>query len=224
MIELEGVEKGYAMGPVAVPVLRGVDLTINAGDLLCIRGPSGCGKSTLMHIAGLLERPDAGTVRLDGRATAAMSDDARAGARNRTVGFVFQSFHLIARATALDNAALGLLYRGTPERDARARAYAALEEVGMAERAGHRPAQLSGGQRQRVAIARALAAEPRIILADEPTGALDPKTGTRVMDTLERLCEARRIAVVVVTHSPEVERRCRRRTRLSDGRLEEAPS
>ena len=221
MMELRGIEKSYAVGPVAVDVLRGVDLTIRPGDLLSIMGPSGCGKSTLMNIIGLLDQQTNGTRWLDGRMIKTMTDDEISAVRNARIGFVFQAFHLLPRLTAAQNAGLPLLYRGMREGEIRTRALAALDTVGMAERSEHRPGQLSGGQQQRVALARALIGEPSIILADEPTGALDPDTATEVMATFERLCDQQRIAVVIVTHSPEVEARCRRRTRLEGGLLRE---
>ena len=198
-------------------VLRGVDLTIRPGDLLSIMGPSGCGKSTLMNIIGLLDQQTSGTRWLDGRMIGTMTDDEVSAVRNARIGFVFQAFHLLPRLTAAQNAGLPLLYRGMREGEVRTRALAALETVDMAERSEHRPGQLSGGQQQRVALARALIGGPSIILADEPTGAPDPDTAAEVMATFERLCDEQRIAVVIVTHSPEVEARCRWRTRLEDG-------
>ena len=198
-------------------VLRGVDLTIRPGDLLSIMGPSGCGKSTLMNIIGLLDQQTSGTRWLDGRMIKTMTDDEVSAVRNARIGFVFQAFHLLPRLTAAQNAGLPLLYRGMREGEVRTRALAALETVDMAERSEHRPGQLSGGQQQRVALARALIGGPSIILADEPTGAPDPDTAAEVMATFERLCDEQRIAVVIVTHSPEVEARCRWRTRLEDG-------
>ena len=222
MMELRGIEKSYAVGPVTVDVLRGVNLEIRPGDLLSIMGPSGCGKSTLMNIIGLLDRQTGGTRWLEGRKIMDMDDDEISAVRNARIGFVFQAFHLLPRLTAAQNAGLPLLYRGMREDKIRPRALAALDTVGMAERAEHRPSQLSGGQQQRVALARALIGRPSIILADEPTAALDPDTRVEVMETFQRLCDEHRIAVVIVTHSPEVEARCRRHTRLEDGLLREA--
>ena len=221
MMRLESIEKCYRVGPVTVDVLRDVSLEIRRGDLLSIMGPSGCGKSTLMNIIGLLDRPTRGSRWLDGREIVSMDDDEIARVRNAMIGFVFQAFHLLPRLDAAQNAGLPLLYRGVAESQIRARALASLDRVGMAERADHRPNQLSGGQQQRVALARALIGEPSIILADEPTGALDPDTAADVMQTFEQLCDERQIAVVIVTHSPEVAMRCRRRTRLVDGVLRE---
>ena len=224
MIELRDVHKSYAVGPVAVEVLRGVSLEVRGGDLVSIMGPSGCGKSTLMNILGLLDRPTTGTRIVGGREIVSLDDDEISRVRNATIGFVFQSFHLLPRLTAAENAGLPLVYRGLPESEVRARALAALERVGMADRAGHRPGQLSGGQQQRVALARALVGEPLLILADEPTGALDPDTANDVMDLFESLCKEARIAVVIVTHSPEVSERCGRRARLDAGVLHETPA
>ena len=221
MISLEDIHKSYEVGPVSVDVLRGVSLDVRGGDLVSITGPSGCGKSTLMNILGLLDRPTSGTRTIDGRETATMDDDEISSVRNAKIGFVFQAFHLLPRLTAAENAGLPLVYRGLPESRIRAQALEALDRVGMADRAGHRPNQLSGGQQQRVALARALVGEPLVILADEPTGALDPDTADEVMNTFESLCADRRMAVVIVTHSPEVSRRCQRRTRLHAGLLRE---
>ena len=221
MIRLEDIHKSYAVGPVSVDVLRGVSLEIRGGDLLSIMGPSGCGKSTLMNILGLLDRPTDGRRIVDGREIVTMDDDEISAVRNAKIGFVFQSFHLLPRLTAAENAGLPLVYRGLSEARIRARAVEALDRVGMADRAGHRPGQLSGGQQQRVALARALVGEPLVILADEPTGALDPDTANEVMDTFQALCDDGGIAVVIVTHSPEVSLRCGRRTRLDAGVLRE---
>ena len=224
MIELRNVHKAYAVGPVAVEVLRGVSLEVRGGDLVSIMGPSGCGKSTLMNILGLLDRPTSGTRIVGGREIVTLDDDEVSALRNATIGFVFQSFHLLPRLSAAENAGLPLVYRGLAEPEIRSRALAALERVGMADRAGHRPGQLSGGQQQRVALARALVGEPLLILADEPTGALDPDTARDVMDLFEGLSAQGRMAVVIVTHSPEVSARCRRRLRLDAGALREEPA
>ena len=222
MLVLDQVRKTYRLGPVAVEVLKGVSLDVRAGDLLSIMGPSGCGKSTLLHILGLLDRPSAGTYALRGQDVSTLDDDALAGIRNAQVGFVFQSFHLLPRLTALQNVGLPLVYRGVREGEVARRAVTALERVGMAAHARHRPRELSGGQQQRVALARALIGDPGIILADEPTGALDPHTGSEVMDLLDEL-SANGIAVVIVTHDGGVAERCRRRTRMEGGRLHEIP-
>ncbi|MDE0040251.1 MAG: ABC transporter ATP-binding protein [Gammaproteobacteria bacterium] len=224
MLRLRDVHKSYRLGPVRVDVLRGVDLAVQRGELLSIMGPSGCGKSTLMNIAGLLDRPTKGACILEGRDAARMSDDERTAMRNAHIGFVFQSFHLLPRLTAAQNAGLPLVYRGTPDGEIRERAAEALDRVGMANRSGHLPNQLSGGQQQRVALARALIGEPAVVLADEPTGALDPATGREVMAMFEALCGGRNVAVVVVTHSAEVAARCHRQTRVAQGLLVDAPT
>lgn len=223
MLTLQNVHKKYRLGPVEVAVLNGVSLQIHPGDLLSIMGPSGCGKSTLLNILGLLDRPTTGAYELNGRDVAALDDDEMSSIRNANIGFVFQSFHLLPRMTAQQNVGLPLKYRGIAEDDINRRATAALERVGMEARAGHRPKELSGGQQQRVALARSLVGEPTVILADEPTGALDPDTGRLVMDTLDEL-SSNGIAVVIVTHDIDIAQRCRRRTRMESGILRESES
>lgn len=220
MIRLDNIAKSYRLGPVLVDVLKGVTLEVAAGDLLSIMGPSGCGKSTLLNILGLLDQPSSGTYALNGRNVASLDDDAISEIRNANIGFVFQSFHLLPRMTALENAGLPLIYRRLPDAQVKERAMAALDQVGMADRADHKPNELSGGQQQRVAVARAIIGGPGFILADEPTGALDPQTGREVMDIFERLSDEG-IAVVVVTHDAEVAERCVRQTRIDAGRLRE---
>ena len=199
MLSLKSVRKTYRLGPVEVDVLKGVSFDVRAGDLVSIMGPSGCGKSTLLNILGLLDRPSDGAYALKGRDVSALEDDRRSAIRNANIGFVFQSFHLLPRMTAEQNVGLPLVYRGAPRAEITRRSAAALERVGMADRAGHRPSEMSGGQQQRVALARSLIGEPAAILADEPTGALDPKTGHEVMDIFDELSAAG-IAVVIVTH------------------------
>ena len=221
MIRLSDIHKTYALGPVTVDILHGVSLEVHEGDLLSIMGPSGCGKSTLMNIIGLLDRPTSGTYSLKGREVVDMNDDEVSAVRNADLGFVFQSFHLLPRLTAAQNAGLPLVYRGLPEAQIRQRAVEALDRVGMADRAAHRPNQLSGGQQQRVALARALIGEPAVILADEPTGALDPDTGREIMDMFERLSAEQHMTIVIVTHDPKVAERCLRRTRIDAGLLRE---
>ena len=214
------VTRTYQMEGVRVPALRGVSVRIDAGEYVAIVGPSGSGKSTLMHLLGCLDRPSTGTMSIDGRDVAKLSDGELAELRNNTIGFVFQGFHLLARTSARDNVALPLLYRGVGRAERRQRAIAALETVGLGHRLDHRPGQLSGGEQQRVAIARALVGDPRVVLADEPTGNLDTRTGSEVMDLLERLNAERNVAVVLVTHELEIAARARRQIHIRDGVIE----
>ncbi len=210
----------YSLDGVSVEALRGVDLTIAEGDYAAIIGPSGSGKSTLMHLLGALDRPSEGRLMINGLDVARLSDGELAELRNQTVGFVFQSFQLLARTSAVDNVALPLVYRGVRGPERRRRAVAALEAVGLGHRLSHRPAQLSGGEQQRVAIARALVGEPALLLADEPTGNLDTRNGLEIMAILERLNAERGVAVVLVTHEHEVAGRARRQLRMRDGLIE----
>ena len=217
------VTRTYQLDGVSVTALRGVSLTVPDGDYLSIVGTSGSGKSTLMHLLGGLDRPTGGTLLIGGRDVATLSPPEMARLRNETIGFVFQSFHLLARTTARDNVALPLVYRGVRRTERRERAAAALESVGLGHRLGHRPGQLSGGEQQRVAIARALVGEPSLLLADEPTGNLDTASGAEVMALLEQLNTAdvsRPVAVVVVTHDREVAAMTRRRIGVRDGLVE----
>ena len=222
MLRLADVHRSYRLGPVTTQVLRGVDLEVGAGDVVSIMGPSGSGKTTLMNIIGLLDRPSSGTCVLDGRDVSGLGDDALSALRNRHIGFVFQSFHLLARLTALENVCLPLVYRGAGRAETARRARAVLERVGMDDRLHHRPDQLSGGQKQRVAIARALVGEPTLVLADEPTGALDADTAREAMDLLLELNAERGVTILIITHDPTVARQCARRVRIRDGRLVEA--
>ncbi|RFS83743.1 ABC transporter ATP-binding protein [Actinomadura spongiicola] len=208
------------MEGVDVTALRGVSVRIDEGEFAAILGPSGSGKSTLMHLLGCLDRPTTGTLRISGRDVAKLSDGELAELRNAHVGFVFQSFHLLARTSARDNVALPLVYRGVSRTERRRRAAEALATVGLEHRLGHRPGQLSGGEQQRVAIARALVGDPGVVLADEPTGNLDTRTGHDVMDLLERLNAERGVAVVLVTHEPDIAARARRQIHIRDGRVE----
>ncbi len=220
VLEAVDVVKRYDLDGVSVDALRGVSLAVEEGGYVAIMGPSGSGKSTLMHLLGGLDHPTSGTVRLGGHDVTTLSGDAMAKVRNETIGFVFQAFQLLPRTTALGNVAMPLVYRGVPGRDRRRRAELALASVGMAHRTGHRPSQLSGGEQQRVAIARALVGDPRVILADEPTGNLDTATGADVLALLDRLNAERGVAVVVVTHDQEIAARARRTIHVRDGRLE----
>ena len=217
MIRLRGVTKTYKMGSEVVHALRGVDLDIADGEFLAIMGPSGSGKSTLMNIIGCLDVPTSGRYWLDGVPVWKLSDAKLAELRNRRLGFVFQSFNLLPRMSALDQVALPLVYRGVGNRKRVARA--ALEMVGLGARLHHKPTQLSGGQQQRVAIARALVGNPTIILADEPTGALDTKTSRDVMQIFRKLNEERGITIAFVTHEPEVAAFTRRIVSLRDGQI-----
>jgi putative ABC transport system ATP-binding protein len=219
-IEAVDVRRSYRTGGTEVEALRGVSLTIDEGEYLAIVGPSGSGKSTLMHLLGCLDRPTSGVLRIGGEDIARLSQTELARVRNAEIGFVFQAFQLLARTTALDNVALPLVYRGTGARARRAKAAEALESVGLGHRLRHRPNEMSGGEQQRVAIARALIGEPRILLADEPTGNLDTRTGSEVMAILERLNADRRVAVVLVTHDLEVAAHARRQVRIRDGLVE----
>ena len=218
MIELAGLERTFQVGDQPVHALHGLTLTLEAGEYVAVMGPSGSGKTTLLNILGLLDRPDAGSYRLDGVETTTLAEEARARLRRDRIGFVFQSFHLIPRLTAFENVELPLVLAGIAPRERRPRVATMLDAVGLTPRAHHRPDQLSGGQRQRVAIARATVMEPGLILADEPTGNLDQASGDEVIRTLEGL-NARGLTLVVVTHDPAISGRARRRIRMGDGAL-----
>jgi len=217
--EAVALTRSYRLEGVSVEALRGVDLRIDQGEFVAVVGPSGSGKSTLMHLLGCLDRPTSGVLRVGGVDVATLDDARLAELRNRAIGFVFQSFHLLARTSALDNVALPLVYRGVAAPERRARAEAALRAVGLGHRLGHRPSQMSGGEQQRVAIARALVGDPEVVLADEPTGNLDSRNGEEVMNLLERLNAESGVAVVLVTHEPEVAARARRQIHVRDGRI-----
>ncbi|MBW4698441.1 MAG: ABC transporter ATP-binding protein [Aphanocapsa lilacina HA4352-LM1] len=219
LIRLENIRKSYKLGNNEVPVLRGIDLDIDSGEYVAIMGPSGSGKSTLMNIIGCLDRPTSGNYYLNGNNVATLDRKALAQIRNREIGFVFQQFNLMARSDALENVMLPALYAGTPAKERKVRATELLERVGLAAQIQQRPNQLSGGQQQRVAIARALMNRPSILLADEPTGALDTRTGEEVLALFEEL-NAEGITVLVITHDQEVGNRARRLVRLRDGLLE----
>ncbi len=219
-IEAVDVTRTYKLGAEPVHALRGVTLGVDPGEYAAIIGPSGSGKSTLMHLFGLLDRPTTGVITVGGRDATGLTDTELAELRNETIGFVFQSFQLLSRTTALDNVALPLLYRGVHKAERRRRAADALDAVGLGGRTNHRPSELSGGEQQRVAIARALVGEPQLLLADEPTGNLDTRTGREVMDILEQLNVNRGVAVVLVTHDPEVAERAKRQIHVRDGLIE----
>jgi putative ABC transport system ATP-binding protein len=215
----EDVVREYALDGVTVPALKGVSFTIEAGDYVAIIGPSGSGKSTLMHLLGGLDRPTAGRLLIGGKDVARLDPHALARLRNETIGFVFQSFHLLARTSAVDNVALPLVYRGIRASERRRQAVAMLERVGLGHRLDHRPNQLSGGEQQRVAIARALVTDPQVLLADEPTGNLDTKTGQAVLALLETLNREQGVALVIVTHDREVAARADRQIVMRDGEI-----
>jgi putative ABC transport system ATP-binding protein len=219
VIDIHGLSRHFIMGSETVAALRGVDLAIYPGEYVAILGPSGSGKSTLMNLIGCLDTPTAGRYALDGSEVQDLPDDDLAEIRNRKIGFVFQSFNLMARATALDNVALPLLYSGLPRAERRRRAQEALVRVDLENRKDHRPDQLSGGQRQRVAIARALVNRPAILLADEPTGNLDQKTGAEIIRLFEQLNQTG-VTVILVTHDPHVAERARRQVVIVDGQID----
>ncbi len=216
LIAVRNVEKIYRMDGVEVHALRGISLTIEPGEFVAIMGPSGSGKSTCMNILGCLDRPTSGTYLLEGTDVTTLGDEALARLRNRRLGFVFQSYNLLARTPAIENVELPLVYAGARDRQARARA--ALDSVGLGERAGHLPTQLSGGEQQRVAIARALVNSPSIILADEPTGNLDSSTAGEIMGVLDRLSH-QGITIVLVTHEADIAAHARRHVTFRDGRV-----
>lgn len=221
VIETRDIRKVYQMGEVEVHALRGVSFTIKRGEVVSIMGPSGSGKSTLMNTLGCLDRPSSGEYMLDGEAVATMNDDELAAVRNRKVGFVFQSFNLLSRQTAITNVELPLRYSGTTT-GRRERAIQALQAVGLDDRMTHRPYELSGGQQQRVAIARAIVNNPAIIMADEPTGNLDSKVGKEIMNLLLNLNKDSGTTLIIVTHDPTIAEQTQRVIRLRDGLLESA--
>ncbi len=219
MIYLTDITKTYRMGSMDICALCGVSLTVGPGELIAVMGPSGSGKSTLMNVIGCLDRPTSGSFRFEDREVGSMNDDELAHLRNAKIGFVFQSFNLLPRFSALKNVELPLVYSGVPARDRRQRAIPVLERVGLGDRVDHRPSELSGGQQQRVAIARALVNGPPILLADEPTGNLDSRSGKEILDMIIELNE-RGMTVMIVTHDQGVAARCRRVITLMDGRIE----
>jgi putative ABC transport system ATP-binding protein len=220
LIELEDIHKTYSLGEATVQALDGVSVTIDRGDYVALMGPSGSGKSTLMNTLGCLDRPDRGSYLLDGREVVTMSRDERAQLRNQKIGFVFQSFNLLNRTSALENVELPLMYgRGITARERHRRARELLVRVGLGDRMDHHPGQLSGGQQQRVAIARALANEPAILMADEPTGNLDSRTSRDVMALFSELNRRDGITVILVTHDQEIGRNARRTLVLRDGQI-----
>ncbi|MBI5100604.1 MAG: ABC transporter ATP-binding protein [Nitrospirae bacterium] len=219
MLELSDIRKSYRIGPTEIEILKGVNLKVVTGELMAIMGPSGCGKSTLMNILGLLDKPTSGTYAIMGTPVTYTDDDNLSRIRNRSIGFVFQQYHLLPRLSALDNVGLPLIYRGEREQEIRTRSLEYLKKVNMHERASHNPTELSGGQQQRVAIARAIAGRPSLILADEPTGALDTKVGQEIMDLFRRLNEEEGITVVIITHDPGIAKQCKRFVYMKDGTI-----
>ena len=217
VVEVAGLRKEYAMGCDTVQALRGVDLSVQAGEFVAVMGPSGSGKSTFMHIVGLLDAPTGGEYRFEGADVSRLDADARADIRGRRLGFVFQSYNLLPRTTAIENVELPMVYAGVPEAQRKAIALAKLEMVGIAHLAGHHPNQMSGGQQQRVAIARSLVNDPGLILADEPTGALDTKSSEDVMRLFTTLNRREGITVMLVTHEPDVAAYARRIVTFRDG-------
>ncbi len=220
VIKATDLAKVYQMGEIEVHALRGVSFCIDRGEVVSIMGPSGSGKSTLMNLLGCLDHPSSGEYYLDGEAVASLDDDQLASIRNRKVGFVFQSFNLLPRSSALSNVELPLRYAGIPT-GRLDMARKALESVGLADRVNHKPTELSGGQQQRVAIARALVNDPAILMADEPTGNLDSKSGKEIMDLLLDLNKERGTTIIVVTHDPNIAAQTQRVIRLIDGKLDE---
>lgn len=221
MLELRGITRRFRIGPTERTVLHGIDLDLSAGELVSLMGGSGSGKTTFMNIVGLLDRPSSGSYRIRGENVLAAQADAQSAMRNKMIGFVFQQFFLMPRLNAWRNVALPLMYRGTPEAEARRRAEVMLDRVGLGQHLAHMPNMLSGGQKQRVAIARALVGDPAILLADEPTGALDPLVSREIMGLFETINREMGVLVLIITHDPGVAARCRRRLMLTQGRLAE---
>jgi len=218
IISLRGATRIYDMGHVQVPAVAGIDLDIHVGEFVAIVGPSGSGKSTMMNIIGCLDRPTSGTYVLAGNDVGSLDDDGLAALRSRAIGFVFQSYNLLPRTTAIENVATPLLYQGVRKSERLRRATTALERLGLGDRAGHEPSELSGGQQQRVAVARAIVTEPSLILADEPTGNLDSHTGTEVLALFRELHATGR-TIVLITHDPEVAAAADRQIHIRDGRI-----
>ena len=219
MLDIVDIHKSYRVGPTEVKVLKGINLQVEKGELLAIIGPSGSGKSTLMHMLGLLEKPDTGTYHIDGTRVIYDNDRALSTLRNRKIGFVFQQYHLLPKLSAIENVGVPLTYRGIKEAEVRKKCMEYLAKVDVQDRAGHRPNEMSGGQQQRVAIARALIGSPAIILADEPTGALDTKTGAEIMDLFKRLNREEGITMLIITHNPKLAEQCGRSVKIIDGMI-----
>ena len=221
ILDLKGIYKDYQQGKMTVPVLKDVNFSMEEGEYVAIMGPSGSGKTTLMNIIGCLDKPTKGTFLLNGEDIAKCSENEMSDLRLKTIGFVFQSFHLLPRESALENVALPLIYAGVKKPDREKRAAAALDRVGLADRVEFKPTQLSGGQKQRVAIARAMVNNPKILLADEPTGALDSKSGRQIMELFDRLNEEG-VTIVMITHDAKIASYAKRVIHIIDGEIEEA--
>jgi ABC-type lipoprotein export system ATPase subunit len=221
VVEARSIAKAYGEGLSQTSVLHGVDLTVGAGEIVALEGPSGSGKSTLLNVLGCLDRPSSGVCLLGGQDVSKLTREAQAWVRLHYIGFVFQSFHLLAHASALENVTLPLFYAGVPRAERERRGMALLESLGLAERASYRPSQLSGGQKQRVAIARGLACNPTLLLADEPTGALDSHTGAEILELLLSMRRTEHLTIVLVTHDASIARRADRRIVMRDGRIVE---
>lgn len=219
MIKVENLHKVYQIGPLSMEILKGVNLTVDKGEFLSIVGTSGCGKSTLMNILGLLDVATSGSYFLDDKEVSDLSDRQHSETRNKKIGFAFQHFYLLSRLTALDNVGLPLIYRGIGERERRQRSAEMLKKVGMDHRMHHKPTELSGGEQQRVAIARAFVGKPSIILADEPTGALDTRVGQEIMNLFLQLNEEEGVTIIIITHDPGIAKQCKRAVRMHDGLL-----
>ena len=221
MLKLTDIRKNYKIGPIDVEVLKGVSLEVREGELLSIIGASGCGKSTLMNIIGLLDKPTSGSYILEGRDVSNLSDDQLSGIRNKKIGFVFQSFCLLSRLTAVENVGIPLVYRGLKNTKIQQRSNEFLKKVNMDDFAYRKPNELSGGQEQRVAIARAMVGKPSIILADEPTGALDTHVGQDILNLFVKLNAEENITVIIITHDPNIAQQCKRCVEMKDGVLVE---
>ncbi len=219
MLKAVDIHKTYNVGPTKIDVLKGISLEVERGELLAVVGASGSGKSTLMHMLGLLEQPTSGDYYIEGEKIRYDNDHELSSLRNRKIGFVFQQYYLLPRLTALDNVGIPLVYRGMKDSEIKERSMALLKKLEVADRAGHKPDEMSGGQQQRVAIARALVGNPNLVLADEPTGALDTHTGQEIMNVFRKLNEEEGITIIVITHDPKIAAQCRRREELSDGLL-----
>ncbi|MBN1662800.1 MAG: ABC transporter ATP-binding protein [Deltaproteobacteria bacterium] len=219
MLDIADIRKSYRVGPTEVNVLKGINLSVERGEFLAVIGPSGSGKSTLMHMLGLLEKPDTGTYHIDGARVVYDDDRVLSTMRNRKIGFVFQQYHLLPKLTALENVGVPLTYRGIRVGEIKKMGMEFLTKVDIQSRANHRPNEMSGGQQQRVAIARALIGSPAIILADEPTGALDKKTGEEIMELFQRLHRDEGITIVIITHNPELAEQCGRAVKIIDGMI-----